>query len=61
MQNCISAVKRSVSVLLIIIVLITLAVIFLLNRILDKHMDKVAWISFGIIGVSLVLSFIGIV
>lgn len=41
--------------------LLPLAVIFLLNRILDKHMDKVAWISFGIIGVSLVLSFIGIV
>lgn len=41
--------------------LLPLAVIFLLNRILDKHMDKVAWISFGIIGVSLLLSFLGIV
>ena len=61
-DGCKRLLKNKVAtVSLIIIVLITLAVIFLLNRILDKHMDKVAWISFGIIGVSLVLSFIGIV
>lgn len=41
--------------------LLPLCAIFLLNRIIDKHMDKIAWVSFGIIGVSLVLSFVGLV
>jgi mannose/fructose/N-acetylgalactosamine-specific phosphotransferase system component IID/mannose/fructose/N-acetylgalactosamine-specific phosphotransferase system component IIC len=41
--------------------LLALCAIFLLNWIIKRHRDKIAWISFGVIAVSLVLSLVGLV
>lgn len=41
--------------------LLALCAIFLLNWIIKKHRDKIAWISFGVIAICLALSFIGLV